>query len=124
MAERQNRRWGIDRSLTNDMGVIFRTTTALVAALDVTLPTWKRIIDGKGVKEATAVKIVKEFFLLLRGFGDHDHSPDGTYPKYGLDMLDKYREDIAHHRFGKFVVLVGEASTDARVRAKSAQTRA
>ena len=104
MAKRDTRSAGIDQVLVEDMRVIFASVTALVAALHLTFPTWKRIAEGKGVKLSTATKVVKEFFLLLRGLETQEHTPDGAYRVYGLDMLEKYRDDILNHRFGKFVI--------------------
>ena len=109
MAERDNRKWGIDEFLVHDIELVFETTSALLPVLDITLPTWKRIVAGRGVKRNTALKLVKEYFLILRSFGDQDDIPEKTYEKYGLDMLDKYREDILQHRFDKFVKPVPEA---------------
>lgn len=104
MAKQDNRRRGINQALLEDMRTVFTTVGALCVTLHVTPPTWKRISDAKGVKEATAIKVVKEFFLLLRNLGDRNPVPEGVYRGYGLDMLAKHGDDIAHHRFRKFVV--------------------
>jgi len=116
MVSRYNRRWGIDPSLIEDMETVFSTTTALVATLNVTTPTWKRITKDDGVKETTALKIVKEYFLLLRSMERQERGPEGTYRIYGLDMLEKYREDIVSHRFGKFVRPLTDAGSGVAVK--------
>lgn len=103
MAERDGKRWGIEKALARDIGIVFETTSALVSVLGITPPTWKRITEGKGVKRNTAMKVVKEYFLLLRSFEEQGDVPEGTYELYGLDMLEKYRDHIQNHRFEDFV---------------------
>lgn len=119
MAERDNKKWGVADTLVRDIGIVFATTTALVAVLDLTLPTWNRIKLQQGVKKNTALNVVKRYFELLRQFGDGNEIPEDSYETYGRDMLAKYRDDIESHRFEKFVRPFPQARKPAQKAAKT-----